>query len=76
VANFDSGVSGYVTATAIIEVNFPIDNKGRADIRCKQCPFLSSNERICQLNKEVVAYPQQYVGQNCPLKEENEVSYV
>jgi hypothetical protein len=72
-ANFDSGVSGYVTATAIIEVNFPIDNKGRADIRCKHCPFLSSNERVCQLNKKVVAYPQQYVGQYCPLMEAKNV---
>ena len=71
-ACFDNGVSGYVSAIAYIEVNFPIDHKGRADIRCKQCPYLSSNERICQLNKEVVAYPNQYVGQFCPLQEVKE----
>ena len=72
-ANFDSGVSGYVTAITTVEVNFPIDNKGRADIKCVQCPYLSSNERICQLNKKVVAYPHQFVGQECPFRNENEV---
>lgn len=66
-ANFDSGVSGYVSATATVSVNFPIDNKGIADISCKRCPYLSSNERMCQLNKQPVAYPNKYVGDMCPL---------
>lgn len=66
-ANFESGVSGYVSAYATVTVNFPIDNKGVADISCKRCPFLSSNERMCQLNKEPVAFPNKYVGDLCPL---------
>lgn len=69
---FDSGVSGYVRCYAVIEVNFPVDDKGRSDIACKHCPYLSSNERMCQLNKEPVAYPQKYVGQNCPLMQREE----
>ena len=68
-ANFESGVASYVKAEAIIKVNFPVDEKGRAEIACKHCPYLSSNERMCQLNKEPVAYPNKFVGDMCPLKE-------
>ena len=71
-ANFDSGVSGYIIGRTIIEVGFPIDLKGNADISCKHCPYLSSNERMCQLNKEPVAYPAKYVGDRCPLQPEKE----
>jgi hypothetical protein len=76
-ANFESGVSGYVVGECVIKVSFPIDFKGHADISCRHCPFLSSNERMCQLNKEPVAFPNKYVGDKCPLKpktnEEGEV---
>lgn len=73
-ANFESGVASYVKSEAIIKVNFPVDEKGRAEIACKHCPYLSSNERVCQLNKEPVAYPNRYVGDKCPLREvENNV---
>jgi hypothetical protein len=66
---FESGVASYVKAEAVIKVNFPVDEKGRAEIACKHCPYLSSNERMCQLNKEPVAYPNKYVGDMCPLRE-------
>ena len=68
-ANFESGVASYIRAEAIINVNFPVDEKGRAEIACKHCPYLSSNERMCQLNKEPVAYPNKFVGDMCPLRE-------
>lgn len=68
-ADFLSGVAGYVKGVCEITVNFPIDMKGTAEIACKHCPYLSSNERMCQLNKEPVAFPHKYVGANCPLKE-------
>ena len=68
-ANFESGVASYIKAEAVIKVNFPVDEKGRAEIACKHCPYLSSNERMCQLNKEPVAYPNKFVGDMCPLKE-------
>jgi len=67
-ANFESGVSSYITGKATIIVNFPVDDKGRAEIACKHCPFLSSNERMCQLNKQPVAYPSKFVGDFCPLE--------
>ena len=66
---FESGVASYIKAEAVIKVNFPVDEKGRAEIACKHCPYLSSNERMCQLNKEPVAYPNKYVGDMCPLRE-------
>lgn len=71
---FESGVDSYVKAYAIIEVNFPVDLKGNPDISCYRCPYLSSNEKMCQLNKQPVAYPHKFVGQHCPLipKEEND----
>lgn len=65
--NFDSGVTSYVKAYAVIEVNFPIDNKGTEYIACKFCPYLSSNNRICQLNKEPIVFPDKFVGPRCPL---------
>lgn len=68
-ANFESGVASYVKAEAVIKVNFPVDEKGREEIACKHCPYLSSNERMCQLNKEPVAYPNKFVGDMCPLRE-------
>ena len=66
---FESGVASYVKTEATIKVNFPVDEKGRAEIACKHCPYLSSNERMCQLNKEPVAYPNRFVGDMCPLRE-------
>ena len=68
-ANFDSGCKGFVVMECTVRVNFPIDWKDRAEIACKHCPYLSSNERMCQLNKEPVAYPNKYVGAQCPLQE-------
>lgn len=60
--NFESGVKRYITGYAVVEVHFPVDFKDNADINCYQCRFFSRNNGICQLNKEVVAYPQKYVG--------------
>ena len=42
---------------------------------CYLSPYLSSNERMCQINKEPVAFPDKFVGGRCPLREkkENEV---
>jgi hypothetical protein len=67
--NFESGVASYIKAEATIKVNFPVDEKGKAEVACKHCPYLSSNERMCQLNKEPVAYPNKFVGDMCPLRE-------
>lgn len=66
--NFESGVKEYIHGQAVVDVYFPVDWNGRAEISCKHCPFLSSNERTCQLNKKPVAFPQKYVGDSCPLQ--------
>ena len=67
--NFESGVASYIKAYAVVEVFFPVDDKGKSDISCKQCPYLSVTSRICQLNKKTIAYPEKFVGQYCPLQE-------
>ena len=68
-ADFSSGVSGYVPATATVTVKFPIDNRGNADVCCHQCPYYSQSSRICQLNTAVPASPSKYIGQDCPFWE-------
>ena len=68
-ANFDSGVARYIKCYAVVEVNFPVNDRGNSEISCKHCPYLASNERMCMLNKVPVAYPMKYVGDNCPLIE-------
>ena len=68
-ADFSSGVSGFVKASAVISVGFPIDLKGNADVSCFQCPYYSHSSRICQLNKAVPAYPSKFIGQDCPFWE-------
>lgn len=67
-ANFDSGVSRYIIGKATVTVGFPVDFKDRAEVACIHCPFLSSNERLCQLNKRPVAFPKTAVGDWCPLE--------
>ena len=65
-ADFSSGVKGFIKASAVISVSFPIDLKGNADVSCFQCPYYSQSSRICQLNKAVPAYPSKFIGQECP----------
>lgn len=68
-ANFNNGCKGFVVMECTVRVNFPIDWKDRAEIACKHCPYLSSNERMCQLNKEPVFFPNTHLGEWCPLKQ-------
>jgi hypothetical protein len=70
-ANFDSGVADYIIGKATIEVGFPVDFKGQADISCNQCPYYRRSYRTCGLNGKVCAYPDRYVGDFCPLEIEN-----
>lgn len=74
-ANFDSGVASYVKGRATVEVYFPVDFKGRAEIACKHCKFYVRATQRCALNQEMLNYPEMYVGVNCPLERivENEI---
>ena len=69
---FESGVSSYIKGTATVSVYFPVDRKGAADCSCRQCRFFRQQSRTCALTGEISAYPDHYVGQNCPLTIETE----
>ena len=72
--SFESGVTAYVHAQATVDVFFPVDSRGNADINCTQCFFFREASRRCGLTGEISQYPQKYVGSSCPLErvEENE----
>ena len=63
-----SGVQGYVTGTATVTVNFPIDLHGNLDINCRQCWYFRRTYSICGLDGQVCEYPDKYIGSRCPLK--------
>lgn len=74
-ACFDSGVSRYIKACAVVEVGFPVDWNGREEIACKHCKFFVRATQRCGLTQEIVNFPDKYVGTSCPLvpiDEENE----
>lgn len=61
-----SGITAFLKAKGEVEVYFPNN-----DIKCVYCPYLSSNDRLCQLNKKPTFSPSKYVGEWCPLQFEN-----
>ena len=65
--SFDSGVAYYIEAPATVQVYFPVDSKGNAEICCRMCPYLSADSRICRLNGSIVEYPKTNIGGKCPL---------
>ena len=65
--SFSSGVASYVVGEATVNVFFPVDFRGNADVRCDLCRFYSRSGRLCRLNGEIVSYPEKYIGSNCPL---------
>ena len=70
--SFDSGVASYIHAQAKVDVFFPVDARGNADISCSQCYYFRRNYKTCGLNGEVCQYPEKYVGASCPLEEVEE----
>lgn len=70
--NFDSGIDRYIKGTAKVEVFFPVDRKGNADISCAQCFFYREASRRCSLTGQISEYPTKYVGGHCPLEMEDE----
>ena len=67
-SDFSSGVMRYIVAKATVEVAFPVDMNGNASICCYMCQFFRRTYSTCGLNGCVVAFPQKYVGDSCPLK--------
>lgn len=72
-ANFDSGVKGYMIGACEIRQGFPIDHKNNYYIACKYCRFLISQRR-CVITDELVPFPETHIGYNCPF-EFNEINY-
>lgn len=66
--SLDSGAKEFVTGTAFVKVHFPVDWQGKEYVRCTMCQFLSSNSRMCQLNKAPVHFPERELGPWCPLE--------
>ena len=71
--SFESGVKSYIRATATVEMLFPVDYKGNADISCRQCWYFDRREQECGLNREKCSYPDKFVGAMCPLVPDKEV---
>ena len=69
---FESGVASYIKGTATIEVYFPVDAKGNADVCCAQCYMFRESSKRCGINYQVCEYPNKYVGSRCPLGMESE----
>lgn len=68
--SFDSGVASYVHGKATVDVYFPVDGRGNADISCQQCFFFREASRRCGLTGQISEYPTKYVGSHCPLEME------
>lgn len=67
-AQFETGITSYIEATAVVRNFFPVDSRGNAHISCSQCFYFNSNTSRCRLNGEVCQFPNNYVGGSCPLE--------
>lgn len=65
---FQSGVDAYIHATCTINVHFPVNHRGEADISCYQCQYFRRNYQTCGINNAICEYPAKYVGSRCPLE--------
>ena len=72
-ANFETGVSRYIKATATVEVYFPADLKGNVYICCDACQIYRKSSSRCGLTNEPMLWSGRYVGGDCPLKPANEM---
>lgn len=72
-ANFETGVSRYIKATATVEGYFPVDLKGNVYICCDACQFYRKSSSRCGLTNEPMLWSGRYVGGDCPLKPANEM---
>jgi hypothetical protein len=66
---FESGVADYVHFPITVDIAFPITLKGKPVIACEYCKLFTG--RKCVLTHEVILDPANYVGNMCPIKEEN-----
>lgn len=69
-AKFDKGVEFYTTLKAEIFIHFP-----EKDVTCQWCPYCRAERDLgrfwCRLTNEMIYNPYIGIGDNCPLKEDN-----
>ena len=69
-----SGVKGYIKGTCSVSNAFPVDLRGNAFVDCMHCRFYRQTARRCGLSGEIPAFPEKYIGAECPLRfEEDEI---
>lgn len=61
-----SGVKNYVTLTAEITVNFPVDIRGNFQGNCEHCPYYSPTANRCNITRDPCTMPKSYVNGTCP----------
>lgn len=66
-ADFESGVSGYIVGTATIRISFPVDWRGNAHVCCDQCDIFSRTSGRCPITHMISEFPERYIGSRCPL---------
>ena len=66
---FESGISRYIHARAVIDVYFPVDERGGDYVKCEFCKLYNANTRRCSDTGEIIAFPGKNVGGYCRLKE-------
>ena len=66
-AKFESGVSKYVPAVALVYNFFPVDHNGREYCCCEECFFYREASKTCGLDHRPVLFPAKYVGEHCLL---------
>ena len=71
--DYGSGVKGFIKGTYTVEVFFPIQNNGKVEVCCDQCQYYGRNSKTCQLNKQIVNYPDKFLGVCCPLSFDGEM---
>ena len=69
---FESGVKSYVVGKYVAYANFPVNWRDEQDVRCEMCRYYNRSGKRCNLNGEVVEYPEKFIGSMCPLTFEEE----
>lgn len=73
-------MAAYIRGRAIVEVYFPVDDRGNAGMSCTHCYYFSESSKRCLLNNEKPEYPHKYVGSSCPMmwdeEFENEINNI
>lgn len=68
----DSGVKDYLTGKVTVEVSFPIDWKDNIVACCNLCQLYKQRERRCCITSEIIPFPENKVGAQCPIRFEGE----